>query len=94
MNGFALDGGWYGIALGPHTRPDAEQVLRVCRNKGVIPRDSYIALGCTFCRHFWPMGGNVLDRGVLAAPVETPAEPARRMKPAQSAAQRTSADPH
>ena len=56
MNGFALDGGWYGIALGPHTRPDAEQVLRVCRNKGVIPRDSYIALGCTFCQHFWPMG--------------------------------------
>lgn len=72
VNGFALDGGWYGIALGPYTRPDAQQVLRVYRNEGVIPRDSYIALGSTFRQQFWPVGANVLDRGVVEAPVDTP----------------------
>ena len=28
VNGFALGGGWYGIALGPYRRSDAVQVLR------------------------------------------------------------------
>nr|WP_299730559.1 serine protease [uncultured Tateyamaria sp.] len=73
VNGFSLGGGWYGIALGPYTRPDAEQVLRVYRNEGVIPRDSYIALGTTFRQQFWPVGANVLDRGAVEAPVDTPA---------------------
>lgn len=69
VNGFSLGGGWYGIALGPYTRADAEQVLRVYRAEGVIPRDSYIALGTTFRQQFWPVGANVLDRGVVEAPL-------------------------
>ncbi|MEM6372585.1 MAG: serine protease [Pseudomonadota bacterium] len=72
VNGFALGGGWYGIALGPYTRQDAEQVLRVYRNEGVVPRDSYIALGSTFRQQFWPVGANVLDRGAVEAPIDTP----------------------
>ncbi|MEP2891468.1 serine protease [Tateyamaria sp.] len=69
VNGFSLGAGWYGIALGPYTRQDAEQVLRVYRNEGVIPRDSYIALGSSFRQQFWPVGANVLDRGVVDAPL-------------------------
>lgn len=69
VNGFSLGGGWYGISLGPYTRSDAEQVLRVYRAEGVIPPDSYIALGSTFRQQFWPVGANVLDRGVVDAPV-------------------------
>lgn len=69
VNGFSLGAGWYGIALGPYTRRDAEQVLRVYRSEGVIPRDSYIALGTTFRQQFWPVGANVLDRGVVEAPL-------------------------
>ncbi|MEP1963402.1 serine protease [Tateyamaria sp.] len=69
VNGFSLGAGWYGIALGPYTRQDAEQVLRVYRNEGVIPRDSYIALGNSFRQQFWPVGANVLDRGVVDAPL-------------------------
>ena len=74
VNGFSVGGGWYAIALGPYARTDAEQVLRVYRAEGVIPRDSYIALSSTFRQQFWPIGANVLDRGVVEAPaVATPA---------------------
>ncbi|MEM8656083.1 MAG: serine protease [Pseudomonadota bacterium] len=69
VNGFALGGGWYGIALGPYERSDAEQVLRVYRSEGVIPRDSYIALTSAFRQQFWPIGANVLNRGVVEAPL-------------------------
>ncbi|MEM9870975.1 MAG: serine protease [Pseudomonadota bacterium] len=77
VNGFALGGGWYGIALGPYARTDAEQVLRVYRAEGVIPRDSFIALPSSFRQQFWPIGANVLDRGVVAPPeAVTPDAPA------------------
>jgi S1-C subfamily serine protease/peptidoglycan hydrolase-like protein with peptidoglycan-binding domain len=69
VNGFALGSGWYGVALGPYTRPDAEQVLRVYRADGIIPRDSYIALSSTYGQQFWPVGANVLNRGVVSPPV-------------------------
>ncbi|MEX0371653.1 MAG: serine protease [Tateyamaria sp.] len=76
VNGFALGGGWYGIALGPYARQDAEQVLRVYRAEGVIPRDSYIALGSTFRQQFWPVGANLLNRGAVQAPVQPTTEAA------------------
>lgn len=69
VNGFALGGGWYAIALGPYRRADAEQVRRVYRSEGQIPRDSYIAFSRVYRQQFWPIGANVLNR---EAPVETP----------------------
>ncbi|WP_299040868.1 serine protease [uncultured Tateyamaria sp.] len=71
VNGFSLGGGWYGVALGPYARSDAEQVLRVYRSEGVIPRDSYIAFSSAFRQQFWPIGANVLNRGVVDAPLPT-----------------------
>ncbi|MEL6808640.1 MAG: serine protease [Pseudomonadota bacterium] len=82
VNGFALGGGWYGISLGPYTRSDAEQVLRVYRAERVIPPDSYIALGSTFRQQFWPIGANVLDRGVVEAPVASVPEATPVAEPA------------
>jgi len=61
VNGFALGGGWYGIALGPYTREDAETVLRGYRRDGLIPRDSYIAFSSSFRSQFWPVGANLLN---------------------------------
>mmetsp|Transcript_23733 Transcript_23733/g.42509 ORF Transcript_23733/g.42509 Transcript_23733/m.42509 type:complete len:578 (-) Transcript_23733:65-1798(-) len=94
VNAFSLGGPWYGIALGPYARPDAEQVLRVYRSEGLIPRDSYIALSSSFRQQIWPIGANVLDRGVIAPPVtapeapevvvETPAPPPPDETPAQA----------
>jgi S1-C subfamily serine protease/peptidoglycan hydrolase-like protein with peptidoglycan-binding domain len=77
VSGFALGGGWYGIVLGPYLRSDAEQVLQVYRAEGQIPRDSYVALSASLRQQFWPIGANVLNRGVIAAPnLPTPAQPA------------------
>ncbi|WP_189369581.1 serine protease [Tateyamaria omphalii] len=95
VNGFSLGGGWYGIALGPYARSDAEQVLRVYRSEGVIPRDSFIAFTSSFRQQFWPIGANVLNRGVVEPPVptepedttpvvDTPAPPPSDETPAQA----------
>ncbi len=73
VNGFSLGGGWYGIAVGPYRRADAEQVLRAYVRDRIVPRDSFIQLSNAFRQQFWPVGANVLNRGVLEAPgaVET-----------------------
>jgi S1-C subfamily serine protease len=65
VNGFTLGNGWYGIALGPYRRTDAQRVLDVYRAQGQIPRDSYIALSGTFRQQFFPPGADILRRGAL-----------------------------
>ncbi|HDY95057.1 hypothetical protein LCGC14_0154150 [marine sediment metagenome] len=71
VNGFALGSGWYGIAVGPYVRDDAELLLRRYRQDGVIPRDSFIQLSDKFQQQFWPVGANVLN-----IPLISPIEPA------------------
>jgi peptidoglycan hydrolase-like protein with peptidoglycan-binding domain len=77
VNGFSLGGSWYGIVLGPYARQDAERVLRVYRRERQIPRDSFVARSSALNQQFWPVGANVLNRGVVVAsplvPLETPA---------------------
>ncbi|WP_298846088.1 serine protease [uncultured Ruegeria sp.] len=75
VNGFRLNSGWYAIVIGPYARTDAEQVLRVYRAEGQIPRDSYIAFSNAMGQQFWPVGANVLNRGTVAAPIEPQAQP-------------------
>jgi len=60
VNGFAIPGGWYAIALGPYLREGANQVLRVYRAEGSIPRDSFIALTDSFNQQIWPVGVSLL----------------------------------
>ena len=60
INGFAMQGGWYAVALGPYSRTDAEQVLNVLRSEGKIPRDSYIAFSRAYGQQFWPVGGSTV----------------------------------
>lgn len=87
VNGFALGGGWYGIAVGPYRRADAEQVLRSYVRDRIVPRDSFIQLSRAFRQQFWPVGANVLNRGVLEAPssvesaATTPATPTEEPEP-------------
>lgn len=69
VNGFSLGGGWYGVALGPYRRADAEAVLRTYRRDRLVPRDAYIALSSSFRQQFYPVGANVLSLGVVDAPV-------------------------
>jgi len=56
VSGYALGGGWYGIVIGPYARPDAEQVLRVYRAEGQIPRDSFITFSGNLRTRFYPVG--------------------------------------
>jgi S1-C subfamily serine protease len=75
VNGFALGGGWYGIALGPYRRADAELVRRTYVRQGLVARDSFIQLSSRFRQQFWPVGANVLNRGVIEAPASVGAAP-------------------
>ena len=77
VNGFALGGGWYGIVLGPYTRSDAEEVLRVYRSEGTIPRDSYIAFTSSFRSQFYPVGRNYLENPPADPAASVAADPAR-----------------
>lgn len=78
VNGFALQSGWYAIALGPFAPQDAEAQLLALRNSGRIPRDSFIADGSNFRRQFWPVGTGALNapQVVPDSPVEETAAPA------------------
>ncbi|MCG7574170.1 trypsin-like peptidase domain-containing protein [Phaeobacter sp. CNT1-3] len=72
LNGFAMSGGWYALALGPYSREDAEQVLRVLRSEGQIPRDSYIAFSSAYGQQIWPIGVTQ-QTAEVTAPVTAPA---------------------
>ncbi len=68
VNGFSLGGGWYGIALGPYRRDDAERVLQVYRSERRIPSDAYIAEARSYGNQFYPVGANVLNRDPVTSP--------------------------
>ncbi len=54
--GFAMDTGWYAIALGPFSPAEAERRLEVLRGERMIPADSYLADTSRFRQQFWPVG--------------------------------------
>ncbi|MCC1495000.1 trypsin-like peptidase domain-containing protein [Cognatishimia sp. F0-27] len=70
--GFALGGGWYGVALGPYTRAQAQALLPDLRRRGAIPSDSFIEDQSEYGQQFWPVGG---ARDLATVP-ETPVEDA------------------
>ncbi len=77
VNGYYLGSGWYGIALGPYARPDAEALLRRLKDQGAIPGDSFIATGGTFVQQFWPIGATELtepqplpDEGITVTAID------------------------
>lgn len=70
--GFRLRSGWYGVALGPYGRADAESLLADLRRSGQIPRDSFIADGGRFAQQFWPVGAAVQTAQPLPGSGTTP----------------------
>lgn len=74
VNGFSLGAGWYGIALGPYSRGDAEALLRQLRAEGRIPSDSYVAGSDEYQSQFWPIGASIATPATPAPlPVPAPA---------------------
>ncbi|MEX3315901.1 serine protease [Sulfitobacter sp. PS-8MA] len=79
VSGFSLGGGWYGIAVGPYRRADAQLVRRSYVRDGLVPRDAFLQQSSRFRQQFWPVGANVLETGVIDAPAtlgDSPAEEA------------------
>ena len=71
VNGFALSGTWYGVALGPYEAGEAQQILINLRAARLIPRDSYIAAPSDYRQQFWPIGVNLLNSPALLVPQST-----------------------
>ncbi len=89
VNGFALNSGWYAIALGPFTPIDAEDQLLRLRASGRIPRDSFIADGSNFRQQFWPVGAVTLPAPLLLpdTQIEETAAPAPLLPTEESVAE-------
>ena len=67
--GFRMRSGWYAIALGPFSRPEAERTLRQLRITRQIPADSYLTDGRGYLRQFWPAGA---EAGAAASSAPDP----------------------
>jgi hypothetical protein len=80
VNGFALGGGWYGVALGPYAPGQAEQVLAELLQARRIPVDSYIEVGRAYGQQFWPVGAQADGIAVVPVP-QTVADPAPAAAP-------------
>lgn len=63
--GYQLGSRWYGIALGPFARGEAETTLQSLLAENLIPPDSFITDGSNFRQPFWPREGS--------EPTQTPA---------------------
>lgn len=84
VNGFSLGGGWYGVALGPYSRADADRVIATLKAQRSIPQDAYVAEASSYARQFWPIGSQVLDQAAVA-PAVTPTQAPVQTAPAQPA---------
>ena len=71
VQGYRLNTGWYGIALGPFTSDQAVSQLQSLTAQNAIPPDSYIADGTAFGDQFWPAGG----QGAAVDPSTTASAP-------------------
>ena len=58
VEGYRLDSGWYGIALGPQDQANAASRLLDLRRQNLIPTDSYLSVGESYGQRFWPVGDN------------------------------------
>ena len=54
VNGFEINGGWFGVAIGPYDPEQADAALQKFRAEGVIPRTSFTTTGASFGARFYP----------------------------------------
>lgn len=74
--GFALGGGWYGIALGPYPEAEAQGLLARLKAEGAVPADAFLADPARFRGQVFPAGApptEVAQGVALTAPVVAPA---------------------
>ncbi|WP_347824634.1 serine protease [uncultured Planktomarina sp.] len=54
VNGFEIDGGWFGVAIGPYDPEQADATLQKFRAEGIIPRTSFTTSGTSYGERFYP----------------------------------------
>ena len=54
VNGFEIDGGWFGVAIGPYAPEQADAILQKLRAEGNIPRTSFTTTGASYGARFYP----------------------------------------
>ena len=54
VNGFEIDGGWFGVAIGPYDPEQADAALQKFRAEGIIPRTSFTTSGTSYGERFYP----------------------------------------
>ena len=54
VNGFEINGGWFGVAIGPYDPEQADAALQKFRAEGVIPRTSFTTSGSSYGERFYP----------------------------------------
>ena len=89
--GFALNSGWYAVALGPYGPETAAEQLLLLRREGIIPGDSYVATADTYGTQVWPAAGATVTPAPPGAadtpvPAGTPATAAPEATPSIAAA--------
>ncbi|MDA7451904.1 peptidoglycan-binding protein, partial [Planktomarina temperata] len=99
VNGFEINGGWFGVAIGPYDPEQADAALQKFRAEGVIPRTSFTTTGASFGARFYPPAVAAqpaadTDRAANTAPqtappteepaAEQPISPAEQLKQAKA----------
>ena len=54
VNVFEIDGGWFGVAIGPYDPEQADAALQKFRAEGLIPRTSFTTSGSSYGERFYP----------------------------------------
>ena len=91
VNGFTNSAGWYVIAVGPFSEPDARTAINRLLANGQIPADAFLVDGATYRQQFWPQdavfGQNILVAPPSGEPGDQVAEIATDVLPAPSLAE-------
>lgn len=73
LAGFAIGGGWFGIAVGPFPdRDTAQEKLRELRREGRAPSDSFITGSTSLREQIWPEGVDLLSQLQQSAQATAP----------------------
>lgn len=81
--GFEIEGGWFGIALGPYKSHMADALLKEFKEAGLIPPDSFVARGVTYGSQFYtPRTSSpqlIAEQSLNQAEIETTTQVATEM---------------
>ena len=70
VNGFEIDGGWFGVAIGPYDLEQADATLQKFRAEGIIPRTSFTTSGTSYGKRFY-LTGTANQPGRAARPIQS-----------------------